>query len=132
MYDPHSQGIYYFYHGFNWRSFVAWVVGFAPQLPGFVADVNTSVTIPMASTRMFNLAFPLGFAISFFVYWGFCKLSPPPGLGQIDEVDYFGTFTPSEAAKWGITPATYVEAVDVQNDINSANSKEAYASGKAF
>jgi len=115
MYHPGKGRIYWFTGGFNWRSFVAWVIGWAPQLPGFIADVNTSVKIPAASTHMFSMAFPLGFAISFFFYWGFCTLSPPPGLGEIDEVDYFGTFTPAEAAKWGITPEVPIEGLASDN-----------------
>lgn len=30
------------------------------------------------------------------------KLFPPPGLGVIDEVDYYNTFTEDEAAKLGV------------------------------
>lgn len=103
MYNPHRQGIYYFNKGFNPRAFVAWVVGWAPQIPGFIADVNTSITVPDACNKMFYLAFPLGFAISFILYYAICRAFPPEGLGEVDAVDYFGTFTDEEGRKKGIT-----------------------------
>ncbi|KAL2007498.1 hypothetical protein VTN00DRAFT_8936 [Thermoascus crustaceus] len=67
LYNSDPQGIYYFWHGINWRAFPAWIVGFTPQLPGFISSVNPSVTVPVGCTRLYYLAFPLGFAISFLV-----------------------------------------------------------------
>lgn len=102
LYTPSSTGIYHYFHGVNPRAFIAWVCGWAPQLPGFIADVNTSISVPRASTEMFYLAFPLGFAISFTLYWCINKAFPPQGAGEFDEVDEFGTFDSDEAAKLGI------------------------------
>jgi NCS1 family nucleobase:cation symporter-1 len=34
LYDPHKTGIYYYSKGINYRSFVAWVIGWATQMPG--------------------------------------------------------------------------------------------------
>lgn len=102
LYTPNRTGIYYYFHGVNPRAFVAWVVGWAPQLPGFIANVNTSVHIPDASTKMFYLAFPVGFAISFVVYYLLCRIFPVAGLGETDDVDYFRTFTREEGAKLGV------------------------------
>ena len=116
MYDPHTDGFYWFYHGYNWRSFAAWVIGFAPQLPGFVASVNPSVSVPVGSMRMYYLAFPLGFAISFMFYWGFCLIWPPAGVGITDDVDYFGTFTPSEASKLGLSDTIVTESFELDHE----------------
>ncbi|KAL1847506.1 hypothetical protein VTK73DRAFT_10341 [Phialemonium thermophilum] len=116
LYDPRPDGIYYYWHGFNWRAFAAWVIGFAPQLPGFVAALNDSVSVPVGCTRLYALAYPLGFVISFLFHVLFTKLSPPPGLGEIDEVDYYGTFTPEEALKLGVTPREDIEGVEVTEE----------------
>ncbi|KAL2432210.1 Transporter aclS [Exophiala dermatitidis] len=102
LYSPSKSGLYYYFKGFNPRAFVAWVCGWAPQLPGFVANVNTTVTIPKASMEMYYLAFPLGLAISFTVYYVLNRVFPPPGIGEYDDVDYYGTFSPDEAAKLGV------------------------------
>ncbi|KIW87928.1 uncharacterized protein Z519_11513 [Cladophialophora bantiana CBS 173.52] len=103
LYTPSPTGIYYYFHGTNPRAFVAWICGWAPQLPGFIANVNPSVSVPKACMDMFYLAFPLGLAISFTIYLGLNKVFPPKGLGEYDDVDYYGTFTSDEAAKLGVS-----------------------------
>lgn len=102
LYHPGPTGIYYYFKGCNPRAFIAWVVGWAPQLPGFVATVNTSVKVPKECIKMYYLAFPLGLAISFTVYFALSKLFSPEGVGEYDDVDYFKTFSEEEAAKLGV------------------------------
>lgn len=111
LYHASPAGIYYYLKGFNFRAFVAWVIGWAPQLPGFVNAVNESIAVPVGCTRLYQLAFPLGFAISFVVFLGLNWVWPPRGLGGVDPVDYFETFTPEEAAKFGVLPAEREESV---------------------
>jgi NCS1 family nucleobase:cation symporter-1 len=45
LYTGSSEGSYWFTAGFNWRALLAWVVGFAPGMPGMVAAANTSVVV---------------------------------------------------------------------------------------
>lgn len=107
LYHPQRDGIYYFVKGVNPRSFVAWVLGFATQLPGFAANVTPdSVSVGHAWNELFYMAFPLGFAISFTVHYVLNKIWPPVGLGMVDDADYFGTFEPEEAMRLGISPAS--------------------------
>lgn len=116
LYNPRPDGIYYFVKGFNPRSFVAWVFGFATQLPGFAANVTPDkVHVGQAWNELFYLAFPLGFAISFSVHYLLNYIWPPAGLGVMDETDYFGTFEPDEALRLGVAPYSESE-VDVVND----------------
>lgn len=102
LYHPRKDGIFYYMYGVNWRAFVSWVVGWASQLPGFIHAVNEKILVPMGSTYLYYLAFPLGFVISFLVHWGLNVVFPPARLGEIDEVDYYGTFTFEEVAKMGV------------------------------
>lgn len=37
---------------------------------------------------------------------------PPVGLQEIDDVDYFGTFTETEAAKMGVAVSETIESED--------------------
>ncbi|KAB5518081.1 NCS1 nucleoside transporter [Coniochaeta sp. 2T2.1] len=115
LYHSRPEGIYFYWRGFNWRAFVAWVLGFWSQLPGFAQNVTpNSVTVSKGWTNAFNLAFPIGFAISFTLFYVFSYFWPPPCLGEIDEYDIYGTFTPEEAAKLGVLPnegSTVVEGV---------------------
>lgn len=110
LYHPRPEGIYYFVRGANPRSFVAWILGFATQLPGFAANVTPdSVQVGHAWNELFYMAFPLGFAISFTVHYVLNKIWPPIGLGMVDDTDYFGTFEPEEAMRLGIAPLSDVE-----------------------
>ncbi|KAH6954457.1 NCS1 nucleoside transporter [Fusarium avenaceum] len=107
LYNPDSNSIYYFNHGFNPRSFVAWILGFATQLPGFAATVTPDkVQVGEAWHELFYLAFPLGFAISFAAHYALNRAFPPPGLGLVDDIDHFGSFTEAEAVKLGMGLAT--------------------------
>jgi len=102
LYHPRKSGIYYYTKGWNWRSLVAWVVGWVPMMPGFAHAITPAVVVPQGCTYLFYLAYPLGFVISFLVYWAINAVFPPPGINEIDGVDYYQTFTPEEAATWQI------------------------------
>ncbi|KAJ9207699.1 hypothetical protein DTO021D3_3164 [Paecilomyces variotii] len=121
LYDPRPQGIYYYIYGINWRSFAAWVVGFTPLLPGFVHAVNPKITVPVGCTRLYDLAFPLGFVISAVLYVAISKIWPPMGLGEVDESDYYGTFTTEEATRLGVIPRDEIEGVEVIRASKEAN-----------
>lgn len=113
LYHPRPEGIYYFVNGCNPRSFVAWVLGFATQLPGFAANVTPdAVRVGHAWHELFYLAFPLGFAISFTVHYVLNRIWPPIALGLTDEVDYFGTFEVDEAARLDVEPSSDLEVRD--------------------
>lgn len=110
LYSPSPAGNYYYFRGVNPRAFIAWVCGWAPQLPGFIANVNQNVAVPRACTEMFYLAFPLGMSISFSIYFGLNRLFPPKGLGEYDDVDYYDTFASDEALKLGVSPIEKTES----------------------
>ncbi|EWG41229.1 hypothetical protein FVEG_03375 [Fusarium verticillioides 7600] len=103
LYNPGPDSIYWFSCGFNPRSFIAWFLGFATQLPGFAAAVTPDkIKVGEAWHELFYLAFPLGFAISFTVHYAINRVFPPTGLGLVDDMDYFGSFTEAEALKLGM------------------------------
>ncbi|KAK0391327.1 hypothetical protein NLU13_0828 [Sarocladium strictum] len=115
LFDPRPSSIYYFWRGFNPRAFAAWFLGFATQLPGFAAAVTPNqVHVAAAWTHLFELAFPLGFAISFVTHYAINHFLPPVGLGQMDLSDEFGTFTPEEARNIGIE--TFIEGKDIGSE----------------
>lgn len=110
LYHPRKEGFYFYWHGVNWRSFVSWVVGWAYLLPGFAHAVTPRISVPAACTDLYNLAFPLGFVVSFIAHWAINTAFPPPGLGLADDVDYYGTFSPEEAINRGIAPGESLES----------------------
>ncbi|KAH3669214.1 hypothetical protein OGAPHI_001335 [Ogataea philodendri] len=102
LFTPDRSSIYWFTGGFNWRSFAAWVIGFAPLMPGFINACNSDIKIPSGATHLYQLAFLYGFVVSFLLHYLFNVLSPPTGLGEVDTTDPFGTFTYEEAQRLGI------------------------------
>ena len=60
--------------------------------------------VPEACTYLYYLAFPLGFTVSLLVHLAINRLFPPIGLGEKDDVDYYGTFTTAEAERVGLAP----------------------------
>jgi NCS1 family nucleobase:cation symporter-1 len=92
--NPDSTNNYYFNHGFEPRSFAAWFLGFATQLPGFITTVEPDkVQVGELWHELFYLAFSLGFAISFVAHYALNRAFPPPGLGLVDDIDYSGRLT---------------------------------------
>ncbi|EXJ78274.1 hypothetical protein A1O3_09435 [Capronia epimyces CBS 606.96] len=123
LYTPSSSGIYYYFRGVNLRAFAAWVCGWAPQLPGFIANVNSSVSVPKASMEMFYLAFPLGLAISFTIYYVLNRVFPPQGVGEYDDVDYYGTFSLDEGAQLGISPLEEINGEETMTEKGAMNER---------
>ncbi|KAF3002141.1 hypothetical protein E8E14_002811 [Neopestalotiopsis sp. 37M] len=64
IYRGDSDGIYSFTAGINWRAPVAWVVGVAPCLPGFIASINTSISVPDGAIELYYLNYLYGFLSS--------------------------------------------------------------------
>ncbi|KAH8655434.1 NCS1 nucleoside transporter family protein [Xylariales sp. PMI_506] len=75
-----SSSIYWYTSGVNWRALVAWVVGVAPCLPGFIAAVNTNVTVPAGVTELYYLNYLYGFLSSALVYIVLHTAFPAPTL----------------------------------------------------
>lgn len=104
LYKANSESIYWFWHGFNWRGYLSWVFGFTPGIVGF-PSVNPAMTgVPEGAIKLFYISFIIGYAVSFISHYILNKISPPPGLGEIDKYDTYHTFTRDEAEKLGVIP----------------------------
>jgi len=65
LFDAH--GIYWYWHGINLRAVLAFVVGIAPNMPGFIYNVNPSID-PGAGIRPYSFAWLLGFVATGITY----------------------------------------------------------------
>lgn len=68
LFTSRKTGVYHYTGGWNWRAYCAYVIGIIPNFYGFLN--NMGVKAPIAVTRMYYFAYPIGLFISFFVYWG--------------------------------------------------------------
>ncbi|KAI4727218.1 NCS1 nucleoside transporter family protein-like protein [Aureobasidium sp. EXF-10728] len=116
LYHGSEDGIYYFWHGINWRSFMAWICGWSYLIPGLAQAVGAEVSVPAACIKLYYLAYPLGFGVSFAVYYTLNLVWPPRGLEIIDEVDEFDTFTMDEGQRLGVLPKVIQGSVRVADD----------------
>lgn len=77
-----QKGSFYMYgnrYGVNWRALVAYLIGVAPNLPGFIADVGNDIAVSKGAINLYYLGYPVGFCISMFVYSIICYFYPVPG-----------------------------------------------------
>ncbi|OJD20027.1 hypothetical protein AJ78_00043 [Emergomyces pasteurianus Ep9510] len=83
LYTGDPEGIYWYWHGLNWRALVAFISGMWPLFPGLIASVN-NITHPSLENwvKIFNLTFVVGLGISFASMTVICHVWPPPGLGE--------------------------------------------------
>lgn len=78
-----QKGSFYMFgnkFGANWRAFVAYICGIAPNLPGFIGDVGApKITVSEGAMRLYYLGYPVGFFISAVIYFILCYFFPVPG-----------------------------------------------------
>ncbi|KAE8309919.1 permease for cytosine/purines, uracil, thiamine, allantoin-domain-containing protein [Aspergillus transmontanensis] len=102
LYHARPEGIYFYTMGFNWRGVLPWLVGWVPLLPGFMHSINPAIEVSVGADHLYALGFPYGLLSSMAIHTLVNKCFPPPGIGEIDLDDTYGTFTVEEAAKLGV------------------------------
>ncbi|KAH9001891.1 NCS1 nucleoside transporter family [Lactarius hatsudake] len=73
MYRPHGR--YRYTYGVNWRAAAAMLVSVLPTFPGLVHSIDASVHVG-AGTRLFDIAYLLGFTLASTVYFALSKMFP--------------------------------------------------------
>lgn len=74
LYD--SNSIYRYTHGINWRAIIAFLIGVAPNMPGFINSVNPKIKVGVGS-RPYTFAWLLGFTITSLIYVLASTIFPP-------------------------------------------------------
>jgi len=67
LYTSRKEGVYHYFHGWNWRAYLAYVVGIAPNFYGFLN--NMGVAAPMGVRKMYYFAYEIGLVAAFATYW---------------------------------------------------------------
>lgn len=78
--------------GINWRAYVAYICGIAPNIVGFVGALG--VTVPKGAEYIYDLSFLAGYITSFFVYAFLCTIWPVKGapVRDIRERGWYETY----------------------------------------
>jgi NCS1 nucleoside transporter family len=74
LYQPY--GIYRYTKGVNWRAVTAFLVGVAPNLPGFINSINPNIEVGVG-VHPYQFGWLLGFVGTSIVYVGLGMLFPP-------------------------------------------------------
>ncbi|KAI4212622.1 MAG: hypothetical protein LQ351_004694 [Letrouitia transgressa] len=78
-----DRGIYYYSHGFNWRAYAAFLVGFAPLIPGFAKSIDNNLDVSGA-WKIYTFAWLFGFSISLLTYYVICTFVSPISDALVD------------------------------------------------
>ncbi|KAI0275993.1 NCS1 nucleoside transporter family [Russula aff. rugulosa BPL654] len=73
MYRPHGR--YRYTYGVNWRAAAAMIVSVPPMMPGLINSINKNIHVGVG-TRLFDLAYLLGFTLASTIYFTLSRLFP--------------------------------------------------------
>ena len=83
LFTARKDGVYHNFYGWNWRAYLAYVVGIAPNFYGFLN--NMGVAAPPGVVKAYYFAHPIGLFTAFFVYWTANWYSPPAQMFELSE-----------------------------------------------
>lgn len=84
LYSSDPKGRYYYYKGFNWRAYAAYVVGVGIQFPGFLGTLGVkSLATPLGpAQQLYTLGYLLAFSTAFVVYTVLCLVWPDEAMKE--------------------------------------------------
>ena len=80
LYAARAAAPYYYWFGFSWRGYAAYIAGILINIVGFVGAIG--VEVPVGATYIYNVNFFAGFIVSSVTYYLFCKLLPVPACSD--------------------------------------------------
>jgi NCS1 family nucleobase:cation symporter-1 len=81
LYSAKRSSPYYFWFGFHWRGYTAYIAGILINIVGFVGAIGKPV--PSGANYIYRLNFFCGFLVAGTTYWLLCKFSPVPATSDI-------------------------------------------------
>lgn len=85
LYNGH--GIYRYWHGINWRAYLAFAVGVGPLMPGFAHSVNQNLEVGGA-WKIYTFSCLFGFFVSGLTYYAICRFVSDVGPAKIEVAVY--------------------------------------------
>lgn len=90
LYRADKSSRYFYYKGWNWRAYVAYICGVALSFPGFLGSLGVVSVAAQTNPaiQMYNVGYVLGCAVSLVVYWALCTLFPDKGMNEAKGMVY--------------------------------------------
>ena len=84
LYTSNPNGRYWYYKGWHWRAYVAYICSIALPFPGFLGQLGVkTVNEPVnATTKIYNIGYLTSFLTSMAVYTLLCKVIPPEHVAE--------------------------------------------------
>lgn len=118
FYTNSPDGIYYGWKGINIPGFLAFFIGMAPGLPGLINAANPKIIISIGITRYYYGNVIFSWFVSAFLYWSLSLFFKPKGLGEMDEADYYGTYSDADCKYWNVIPQRNVPPEELSKYVN--------------
>ncbi len=80
LYSARKDGPYFFWYGFHWRGYTAYIAGILINIVGFVGAIGKP--IPAGAAYIYNLNFFCGFIVASGVYYLLCRFFPIPATSD--------------------------------------------------
>ena len=80
LYSAQESSPYYFWYGFHWRGYTAYVAGILINIVGFVGAIGRQV--PIGAQYIYNVNYFAGFLIASSVYYTLCRFFPIPATSD--------------------------------------------------
>jgi nucleobase:cation symporter-1, NCS1 family len=81
LYSAKKNSPYYFWFGFHWRGYTAYIAGILINIVGFVGAIGKPV--PAGANYIYRLNFFCGFIVAGTTYWALCKFFPVPATSDV-------------------------------------------------
>lgn len=131
-YISDSSSIYWFYHGVNFRSIVAFLIGVAPGLPGLINTVTPTIHVNTGIKHFYYGSFVFQFVVAAVAYY-IINLVFKVEVGERDTVDYYNTYNEEECIKRNMEPyvAEIINEADNSTDSNVISLSELHVKQKS-
>lgn len=80
LYSARKESPYYFWIGFHWRGYFAYIAGILINIVGFVGAIGRKV--PTGAQYLYNLNFFCGFLVASGSYYLLCRFFPVPATSD--------------------------------------------------
>lgn len=81
LYSAKSDGPYFYWFGFHWRGYTAYIAGILINIVGFVGAIGRKV--PVGAQYVYNLNFFCGLIVAGGTYILLCKFFPIPATSKV-------------------------------------------------
>jgi NCS1 family nucleobase:cation symporter-1 len=84
LYTSDPKGRYWYFHGWHWRAYVAYICGIVIPFPGFLGTLGVkSMAAELGpAKKLYDLGYLTSTFVAMAIYTVLCKISPPDHIAE--------------------------------------------------